>query len=58
MDSHRVAGSVNGDKIEFTMSLRDGDGHTSSQKYTGTISGDSMRGTVNAGAPWHAKRQK
>lgn len=58
MSSHRVKGSVNGDKIELTVSFRDPDGHTSSRKYTGTISGDSMEGTVNDGALWHAKRQK
>jgi hypothetical protein len=58
MGSHRVTGSVNGDKIEFTVSFRGRNGHTVSQKYTGTISGDSMKGAVNAGAPWTAKRRK
>jgi hypothetical protein len=52
-----VTGSVNGDKIEFTVSFSDRDGHTTSEKYTGTISGDSMKGTVN-GANWTAKRRK
>jgi hypothetical protein len=58
MGSHRVTGSVIGDKIQFTASFRGRNGHTLSQKYTGTIPGDSMKGTVNAGAPWHAKRRK
>ena len=53
-----VTGSVKGDKIDFTVRFTDRDGQTSSQKYTGTISGDSMRGSVNDGAPWHAKRRK
>jgi hypothetical protein len=52
-----VTGSVNGDKIEFTVSFSGRDGHTTSEKYTGTISGDSMKGTVN-GANWTAKRRK
>ena len=58
MGSHRVTGSVNGDKIEFTESFRGRNGHAVSQKYTGTISGDSMKAAVNAGAPWTAKRRK
>jgi hypothetical protein len=58
MGSHRVAGSVNGDKIEFTVSVKGHDGRTSSEKYAGTISGDSMKGTVNGGMSWHAERRK
>lgn len=58
MGSHRVKGSVNGGKIELTVSFTGPDGHTLNQKYTGTISGESMEGTVNAGASWHAKRLK
>ena len=58
MGSHRVTGRVTGEKIEFAVSFRGRDGHTLSEKYTGTISDDSMKGTVNAGAPWHAKRRK
>jgi hypothetical protein len=54
----QVTGSVNGTKIEFIVSFRGRNGHTTSEKYTGTISGDSMKGTVNGGAPWHAKRRK
>lgn len=53
-----VTGTVKGDKIDFTVRFTDHNGHTSSQKYTGTISGESMKGTVNDGAPWHAKRRK
>lgn len=54
----QVTGSVNGNTIEFTVSFRGRNGQTSSQKYTGTISGDSMEGKANDGAPWHAKRRK
>ena len=53
-----VTGTVKGDKIDFAVRFTDRNGHTSSQKYTGTISGESMKGTVNDGAPWHAKRRK
>lgn len=53
-----VTGSVNGDKIEFTVSSKGHDGHTIRYKYSGTISGDSMKGTMKDGSPWNAKRRK
>ncbi|MBT4482581.1 MAG: hypothetical protein HOC71_02770 [Candidatus Latescibacteria bacterium] len=57
----KLRGRVEGKKVTFSTSLRN---QTASSRFsfTGTIEGDSMKGTVNMGeywsAEWTAKRAK
>ena len=57
----KLRGSVEGKKVSFSTSLRN---QTASSRfsYTGTIEGDTMKGTVEMGeywsAEWTAKRVK
>ena len=57
LGDHKVTGSVKGDKIEFTVSFKDRSGHTVVEKYTGTISGNSMKSTGRS-MKWTATRKK
>ncbi len=69
-----ITGTVDGNKIKFGATVGKPNGPTMSQKFTGTVNGDAMTGTVevvNKGftgfrsfmnmdrsLPWTARRQK
>ena len=48
-----LSGSVNGNTASFSGRLRNGSTGVSF-RYTGTIDGDTMKGTVNMGEYWNA----
>ncbi len=61
-DSNIYDGSVHGDEVNFSVD-REVDGHDVTMKYSGKISGDTIKGEVNMKAgfrhrksDWEAKR--
>jgi hypothetical protein len=50
----QIRGRVSGDKVTFGTSLRN-DSASAPFNYTGTVSGDTMEGTVAMGEYWNAK---
>ena len=56
-----VKGTVSGDEVDFSVSLKMPGGQTFPSHWNATISGDSMKGTSKIGAHggnWTATRQK
>jgi L-seryl-tRNA(Ser) seleniumtransferase len=55
-----LAGSVDGDQVEFATRLAGGEGVNVGFRFTGTLTGDSMSGTLDMGeyldATWTARR--
>ena len=47
LGTQKLVGTVTGDKVEFTTSFTTRKWGTFNRKYTGTVSGDTMKGTVD-----------